>query len=701
MKQNCLEKYTAVGCLSLPFKANLTFMRQPLQFYNSRNSFYSGVSCARDFSSRSRNNMVREKTKTLRFSALEVIYGGKDKIPDEIEWDRSERQRDTLREDLSETEDDFENIEDGTAVSNSARASKVKQRAFLKESEDYQRASVACISIDQEQSTLADDRHLDHFLRKLESGEELCHEDIINGLHRLLRLPAEKRQERIQLAAVNNLADVLCSSMAAMTTKEFVTSLLVFHWYDIPLTPHQNTIVEKECLRRMPSWDINTLFLVTDWWICKSGVTSWAFHDKMVARVRASWTRLSPRHTVQAFYLCGQFKSPNQDVMEKLLHLAERIVDNLSLTEVATICNGIIKMSGRLPPRSILPAVIASSLSLNLQLETDLDQYNVVTIMRFLGRSYYYEKNLFYKLAKKLEPCIANLDQLALPHIAAVFARARLLPESLFAEILRCFNHSRASLKDYFLTIWAFCRLNFHSMQFENFLDEVITRIEKEEAWTREAAFMFVKTLVPLSFIGQYPQKLLDRAFSPAYLLNYKGHAPYDVYKHLSCLDSSLSLECPEYRGHRLPKTDAEYARFVPHGSTKVIWNKNQEYGEIIQLLTELLRGHQYLLVHPILDHIRTPVDIEIRLDREGRPVDMLSSAASGEFERRLAVLVGRPTHYKRDTRELLGAHVMKRRQLKISGYEIVELPFYEWYPMRKKSRADKISYLSRKIFNR
>uniref|UniRef100_A0A8B9J9P0 FAST kinase domains 5 n=1 Tax=Astyanax mexicanus TaxID=7994 RepID=A0A8B9J9P0_ASTMX len=66
----------------------------------------------------------------------------------------------------------------------------------------------------------------------------------------------------------------------------------------------------------------------------------------------------------------------------------------------------------------------------------------------------------------------------------------------------------------------------------------------------------------------------------------------------------------------------------------------------------------------------------------------------------RLAVQVTNRNHYCYRTQQLLGLHAMKRRQLELAGYRVVELPYWEWFPLLRCSKAEKRAYLHCKIFN-
>ncbi|XP_060719541.1 FAST kinase domain-containing protein 5, mitochondrial isoform X2 [Tachysurus vachellii] len=66
----------------------------------------------------------------------------------------------------------------------------------------------------------------------------------------------------------------------------------------------------------------------------------------------------------------------------------------------------------------------------------------------------------------------------------------------------------------------------------------------------------------------------------------------------------------------------------------------------------------------------------------------------------RLAVQVTSRNHYCYRTQRLTGLYVMKRRQLALSGYTIVEVPHWEWIPLLRRSLAERLAYMHCKIFS-
>ncbi|XP_074721545.1 FAST kinase domain-containing protein 5, mitochondrial [Strix uralensis] len=66
----------------------------------------------------------------------------------------------------------------------------------------------------------------------------------------------------------------------------------------------------------------------------------------------------------------------------------------------------------------------------------------------------------------------------------------------------------------------------------------------------------------------------------------------------------------------------------------------------------------------------------------------------------KLALQVSNRNHYCYCSKRLLGLHRLKRRQLQQLGYVVVELPFWEWFPLLKRTRLEKLSYLHYKVFD-
>ncbi|KFO20535.1 FAST kinase domain-containing protein 5 [Fukomys damarensis] len=65
----------------------------------------------------------------------------------------------------------------------------------------------------------------------------------------------------------------------------------------------------------------------------------------------------------------------------------------------------------------------------------------------------------------------------------------------------------------------------------------------------------------------------------------------------------------------------------------------------------------------------------------------------------KLAIQFTHRNQYCYGTRNLLGLHNMKRRQLVHLGYRVIELPHWEWFPLLKRTRSEKLAFLHEKVF--
>ncbi|EHB04293.1 FAST kinase domain-containing protein 5 [Heterocephalus glaber] len=65
----------------------------------------------------------------------------------------------------------------------------------------------------------------------------------------------------------------------------------------------------------------------------------------------------------------------------------------------------------------------------------------------------------------------------------------------------------------------------------------------------------------------------------------------------------------------------------------------------------------------------------------------------------KLAIQFTHRNQYCYGTRNLLGLHNMKRRQLIRLGYRVIELTYWEWFPLLKRTRSEKLAFLHEKVF--
>uniref|UniRef100_A0A8D0ZRR3 FAST kinase domains 5 n=1 Tax=Sus scrofa TaxID=9823 RepID=A0A8D0ZRR3_PIG len=65
----------------------------------------------------------------------------------------------------------------------------------------------------------------------------------------------------------------------------------------------------------------------------------------------------------------------------------------------------------------------------------------------------------------------------------------------------------------------------------------------------------------------------------------------------------------------------------------------------------------------------------------------------------KLAIQLTNKNQYCYGSRHLLGLHNMKRRQLNQLGYRVVELSHWDWLPLLRRTRLEKLAFLHEKVF--
>ncbi|XP_072353707.1 FAST kinase domain-containing protein 5, mitochondrial [Scyliorhinus torazame] len=112
-------------------------------------------------------------------------------------------------------------------------------------------------------------------------------------------------------------------------------------------------------------------------------------------------------------------------------------------------------------------------------------------------------------------------------------------------------------------------------------------------------------------------------------------------------------------------------------------------------------RGHTGLNLKVFRNGVPLTDSLLSTITNSKTPVTMAAIQPEGPSEiRKLAIQVSNRNHYCYNSRTLLGLHSMKRRQLVQAGYVVVELPHWEWFPLLKRTRSEKLSYLHQKLYS-
>lgn len=195
--------------------------------------------------------------------------------------------------------------------------------------------------------------------------------------------------------------------------------------------------------------------------------------------------------------------------------------------------------------------------------------------------------------------------------------------------------------------------------------------------------------------VERFPVNFLSKVFSSYFLQQLQeqgsGMDRY-VLAQLTQLYMTVVLECPFYVGPRLYSQYRVKAFLMPGLSLETPVDVHL-YNSVKAGLVELLGARSYFGSRVLTPYSYT-LDVEIKLDEEGF---VLPASYNDEVFKRIALCIDGQKRFTSSRRQLLGKEATKQRHLRLLGYEVVQIPFYEFDKLRKTTSI--VEYLHEKLF--
>ncbi|XP_077592602.1 FAST kinase domain-containing protein 3, mitochondrial [Stigmatopora nigra] len=193
--------------------------------------------------------------------------------------------------------------------------------------------------------------------------------------------------------------------------------------------------------------------------------------------------------------------------------------------------------------------------------------------------------------------------------------------------------------------------------------------------------------------VERFPVNFVSKVFRNYFLQQLQEDEGNDrfVLAQLTQLYMTVKLECPFYEGPQLPPKYRVKSFLVPGRSLETPVDQ-QLYGSVKSGLVELL-GARFYFSSKVLTPYCYTLDVEIKLDEEG----YVLPASHDDVFKRIALCIDGPSRFASNSNRLLGSESIKQRHLKRLGYEVVQIPFYEFEALHSKDEV--MNYLHRKIF--
>ncbi|MEE6465575.1 hypothetical protein FKM82_006600 [Ascaphus truei] len=218
-------------------------------------------------------------------------------------------------------------------------------------------------------------------------------------------------------------------------------------------------------------------------------------------------------------------------------------------------------------------------------------------------------------------------------------------------------------------------------------------RLEKilSSRFSQFQARTLLNLLHSCTLLERFPVNFVAKIFSPYFLQQLQdqsGNMDTFVLSRLTQLFLTVTLECPFYEGPRLlPKY-----RVKSFSTLETMVNVHL-YNRVKSGLIDLLGARMYFASHVLTPYCYI-LDVEIKLDEEGF---VLPASHHEEVYKRIAICIDGQKRFCSNSHNLIGKESIKQRHLRLLGYEVVQVPFYEFDNL--KNNEDIVEYLHKKIF--
>lgn len=422
--------------------------------------------------------------------------------------------------------------------------------------------------------------------------------------------------------------------------------------------------LEGECRRRLRLLPIRSVAMIVcnDLLLSSRGETKALVYE--AARVlELRWRELqNPMLVRRLLPAAARVSSP---LLERLEDKTLEMLSQYSFQEITSLTKSLSATNMR-----SLPILRAVSYQL-LEQRSQWEIAQMVEIMSCMGNLGFQNPGLFSEFAshiqQKLDECSVSL----LCDIAKTYAVLRIQATDLLDSIHRAVAGSLANLStlDLKRLLFAYSQFYYQPPNASSFYDQIGSMLaEKMDEFSRKDQVDLVHSLTVLQKV---PPQLLGKIFQST---AEEGSLPATQMLKLVQIDSYAKLELVGYQG---PFLAPELKSFPDHKHFKTTLHKS-----LVKVLQASL-GEDFSIVEDVRSDLGYVIDAEISSNREG----------NGQ---KMAIVTFGPPCYLSSTRQLVGRLEMMLRHLRLSGYQVMEISYHDWYPLR--TPMQQVNYLKEKL---
>ncbi|XP_075308404.1 FAST kinase domain-containing protein 3, mitochondrial [Odontesthes bonariensis] len=323
---------------------------------------------------------------------------------------------------------------------------------------------------------------------------------------------------------------------------------------------------------------------------------------------------------------------------------------------------------------------------------TDEELANVLGSLMHFGHSDHY----FVEAMEKYVPTMAFTSHPeTVSKVMQFFARRNILSPTVFDAVAESFVYraNDYSTSQVARQIMAFGKLGYLPPN----ADQMFRKVESilHTHFSHFQPRTLLNLLHACTLVERFPVNFVSKVFNSYFLQQLpEKEAGIDraVLAKLTQLYMTVKLECPFYEGPRL-LTKYRIKSFLMSGRSLETPVDPHLYNSVKNGLVDLLGDRSYFGSKVLTPYCYT-LDVEIKLDEEGF---VLPASHTDEVYKRIALCIDGQRRFTTNLRQLLGKEAIKQRHLRLLGYEVVQIPYYEFEKLHSKTSV--VEYLHQKLF--